>query len=176
MVQATGAQVIPISYSLPDEELKTMVKSVNGLLIPGTSKKQVGDIAYNIFNSKSDNITKVRSFEIFRATMLHNKISRPEKSSVHHTHTHAHTASSSCSGPAYFKRANNRYFWRIECVVVSHNATVDYFYQLHYFGLCNVGTQHQCTVSFAVLWFGVVYKFFVFCLSLSIECPHIICF
>ena len=52
MMQATGAQVIPISYSLPDEELKTMVKSVNGLLIPGTSKKQVGDIAYLKFKKQ----------------------------------------------------------------------------------------------------------------------------
>ena len=32
----------------------------------------------------------------------------------------------------------------MECVVVSHNATVDYFYQLHYFALCNVGNQHRC--------------------------------
>ena len=34
----------------------------------------------------------------------------------------------------------------MECVVVSHNATVDYFYQLNYFGLCNVGNRHQCIV------------------------------
>ena len=52
MVQASGAQVIPISYSLPDEELMSMVKSVNGLLIPGTSKEQVGDIAYLKFKKR----------------------------------------------------------------------------------------------------------------------------